>query len=398
VIANIAASSEAGSGTKPNGRPAGRYGSATAASATISVASHSHVPGRLKDAGVTLFTIGFGTTVDADLLTSMASTPDLYFEAPSEAELADVYREIARRITAVRLLKRATVTDELPVDMVYENGSAVPPARVNGRTLTWDLVDVPATGRALTYRVRPLQTGRRPTNVRAVLDYIDAGDQVGQSVFPVPEITVIRRAVWDAYLPILYKNRCQPQRADVVLAIDASSSMTEPERPGSATTKRDAAIRSARSFVGAMEFPGDQASIVSFNSAARVVEPLTGSRAALNFALNGLVTGQGTRIDLGLKAATAELLSGRHKRLNNPVIVLLTDGQPSAGTEGAVLSAARDARGLGFTVFAVGLGSDADMSILSLIAGKSDRAFFAPDAAALASIYDRIAGKVLCEP
>jgi len=274
----------------------------------------------------------------------------------------------------------------------------VPPAKLTGRTLTWDLVEVPATGRALTYRVRPRQPGRRPTNVRAVLDYIDAGDQQGQLTFPVPEIDVVRRNVWDAYLPILYKNRCQPQRADVVLAIDASNSMTEPEKTGSATTKLEAAIRSARSFIGAMEFPGDQASIVSFNGTARVVEPLTGSRAALTFALNGLATAAGTRIDLGLKAATVELLSARHKRLNNPVIVLLTDGQPSEGTAGAALSAARDARSLGSTVFAVGLGSDADMGILSQIAGRNDRAFFAPDAAALAGIYDRIAGKVLCEP
>ncbi len=352
----------------------------------------------LKRAGVTLFTIGFGTTIDPQLLRDMASAQDLYFDAPSEAELADVYREIARRITAVRLLKRATVTDELPADMVYENGSAVPPAKVNGRTLSWDLVDVPATGRTLSYRVRPKQLGKRPTNVRAVLDYIDASDEPGQMVFPVPEITVVRPPFWYTYLPILYKNQCKPQRADALLVMDTSLSMTEPERAGSATTKLQAAVRSARSFVDAMTLPGDQAAIVQFNGAASLVQPLSGSRPALNLALNSLTTASGTRIDLGLAAATRELIGARHKRGNNPVIVLLTDGQPSAGTASAALTAARDARSLGFVLFAVGLGGDADILTLERIAGRRDRAFSAPDAAALALIYDRIAGKVLCEP
>lgn len=352
----------------------------------------------LKRAGVTLFTIGFGTTIDPELLKIMASSPDLYFDAPSEAELADVYREVARRITSARLLKTATVTDELPADMVYENGSAVPPARINGRTLTWELTNVPATGRTLSFRVRAKQTGRRPTNVRAVVDYIDASDQPGQLIFPVPQITVLRPSIWYSYLPILYKNQCKPQRADVILTMDSSLSMTEPERPGSLTTKLQAAVRSARSFIDAMGFPGDQAAIVQFNGSARLVEPLTGSRPALNFALNNLTTASGTRIDLGLQAATRELIGSRRIRGNNPVIVLLTDGQPTEGSANAALTAARDARSLGFTLFAVGLGDDAELTFLQQLAGRRDRAFLAPDAASLALIYERIAGKVLCEP
>ncbi|MCE7938399.1 hypothetical protein DCC79_06210 [bacterium] len=354
----------------------------------------------LKDTGATLYTIGFGSTIDADLLRSMATTPDLYFDAPTEAELGDVYREIARRITGVRLLQQATVVDRLPADMRYESGSSLPPATYDAaaRTLTWRLTEVPATGRTMSFRVRPAQAGRRPTNVAATMTYVDATGAPGEAGFPVPEVTVTRRSIWNAHLPLLYKNRCQPQRADVVLVMDTSSSMLEPERAGSATNKLQAAVASARSFLEVTELPEDKVSIVAFDSAARVVEPLTGSRAALGFALSGLSTGVGTRIDLGLQRATAELLTARHQRNHAPVIILLTDGRPSGGSEGGALAAGRDARGLGFAVYTIGFGADADMGVLSLIAGRHDRTFFAPSAGALTQIYQQIAGKVLCEP
>ncbi len=354
----------------------------------------------LKDTGATLYTIGFGSTIDADLLRSMATAPDLYFDAPTEAELGDVYREIARRITGVRLLQQATVTDRLPADMRYESGSALPPATYDAaaRTLTWQLTEVPATGRTLSFQVHPTQPGKRPTNVEATIGFVDATGAPGQATFPVPEITVVRRSIWNAHLPLLYKNRCQPQRADVVLVMDTSSSMLEPASAGSATNKLQAAVASARSFLEVTDLPDDKVAVVAFDSAARVVEPLTGSRAAVSFALSGLTTGVGTRIDLGLQRATAELLTSRHVRGHAPVIIALTDGRPSGGSESATLVAGRDARGLGFAVYTIGFGADADMGVLSLIAGSHDRAFYAPSAGALTRIYQQIAGKVLCEP
>jgi Mg-chelatase subunit ChlD len=352
---------------------------------------------RLKGVGVTLYTIGLGQNLDADLLRSMATTPDLYFEAPTETELAEIYVTIARRIAAPNLLRTATVTDELPADMAYVAGSAIPPAQLSGRALTWTLNDVPATGQVLSYLVRPQQPGRRPTNIRAVLDFVDVTGQAGQRTFPVPEITVLARTRWLAHLPVVYRNRCQPQRADVVLVFDTSSSMLEPAAPGSATTKLQAALQAARTFLDAMMLPGDQVALVTFNTDVRLAAPLTGSRAVVEFALAGIQTGTGTRIDLGLRAASAELLSSRHQAHNTPVIVLLTDGLPTAGSEAAALAEARLARSGGAAVFTIGLGSNADLTLLSLLASNPANTFFAPKADALASIYSRIAGKVLCE-
>lgn len=355
---------------------------------------------RLKATPATLYTIGLGLTVNQDLLKTMASRSDYFFSAPSEAELADVYRAIARRITAVKVIEQATVTDQLPADMALELGSVFPPPSSwdpGSRTLAWQLSGVPASGDTLSYRVKPRLTGLRPTNVHAEITYVDASGESGGAVFPIPEVIVFQKNDWKALLPILYRNRCSPQRADVILAFDTSRSMLEPAGDGSSRTKLEAAVAAGRTFLANMAFPGDQAALVSFNDQVRLVRGLTGSRGDLLFGLNELTTQPGTRIDLGIEASVSEMLGPRHLPANNPVIILLTDGRPSAGTENAVLRAAGTARSLGASLFTIGLGPDTDRLLLGLVAGRQDRSFFAPNAAALEQIYDSIAGKALCE-
>jgi uncharacterized protein YegL len=325
----------------------------------------------------------------------MATSPDLYFSAPSAAELASIYASIARRIGATKLLKSATVTDELPADMVLIPSSVSPPAQVTGRTLTWRLSDVPNSGTTLSYNVVPQVAGRRPTNVEATIDYTDSLDDVGEVLFPVPEVDVLPRGIWSVYLPTLSKQQCRPQRADVVLAIDTSSSMTEPSRPGG-PAKVDEALQAARSFLDGMALPDDHAAIVTFDSDARVVQELTGSRGALEFALAGITTGTGTRIDRGIEISLLEVLGPRHLRQNVPVVVLMTDGRPSGGSEGATAANAALAQDLGVTLYTIGLGADADPLLLEIVAGDPRRFYFAPDTAALAEIYRQVAGAALC--
>ena len=351
----------------------------------------------LKSIGAIVYTIGLGPKVDADLLRSVATEPDLYFEAPTESELADVYTLIARRITASRLLRAGTITDELPADMALVADSTTPSAVVSGRTLTWSLADVTTTGAVLRYSVRPRRPGLRPTNVRAVLEYEDATGHRDEAVFPIPRVEVLQRTSWSAHLPVVWKNRCKPQRADVVLVFDTSSSMTAPARPGVAVTKLEAAVSAGRTFLGAMQLPGDQAAIVTFDGSARRLQKLTGSRAALELALDQVSAGRGTRIDRGIEQAIVELLSARHEERNNPVMIVLTDGLPEPGTEGRALRSALDARAAGIILFTIGLGSDADPDLLWLLSGSDERTFMAPDASQLDGIYKQIAGKVLCD-
>jgi hypothetical protein len=77
-------------------------------------------------------------------------------------------------------------------------------------------------------------------------------------------------------------------------------------------------------------------------------------------------------------------------------MILLTDGRPQGGTEGATLSNAFLARQFGVQLYAIGLGGDADPILLIQMVGQESRYRFAPDASALADIYKEFAGQLLC--
>jgi uncharacterized repeat protein (TIGR01451 family) len=51
-----------------------------------------------KAAGITIYTIGLGGDVNGGLLEAMASSPDLYYPAPSTTDLDDIYSQIANAI------------------------------------------------------------------------------------------------------------------------------------------------------------------------------------------------------------------------------------------------------------------------------------------------------------
>ncbi|MCX6703291.1 MAG: VWA domain-containing protein [Candidatus Zambryskibacteria bacterium] len=55
-----------------------------------------------KDSKITLFTIGLGSLVNNDLLSRLASTPAQYFEAPTSADLASIYKKISKDICTLR--------------------------------------------------------------------------------------------------------------------------------------------------------------------------------------------------------------------------------------------------------------------------------------------------------
>ncbi|MFQ5460104.1 MAG: VWA domain-containing protein, partial [Anaerolineae bacterium] len=136
--------------------------------------------------GLRLFTVGFGTTTAEDLLRTMASTPEDFYLAPSAVELGEIYSAIADRITADFLFRTLTVVDEMPDNMAFVPGSGAPSPTVSGRTLTWQLADVPLSGTVLEYRLRPMETGTWPTNVMAVGEGTDGLGQPSRVDFPVP--------------------------------------------------------------------------------------------------------------------------------------------------------------------------------------------------------------------
>jgi uncharacterized protein YegL len=319
-------------------------------------------------------------------------------------------------------------------------GSIQPPADVlpdGGRPdglLRWTFGAVPLSGLPeLKYRLEPLAAGLWPTNVEAYGDYVDGLDHPGRSVFPVPQVEVLgaptptdeptplpdtpapsatpsptgtgpppppptltppptTRSRWAIYLPRLEVWRCQRSQrpVDVVLAIDTSASM--------AGDKIVAAQRAAATFVSLLDLRdgADRAAVVGFHSSPTLAQPLTHSPAAVIAGLESLTLSPGTRIDLGLALARAELTGGRRRVGADMVIVLLTDGLPQPGSEADTVAEGQRARTAGIALWAIGLGQDVAAATLAQITGTPARVLLAPNAVGLEAVYRQVAGGIVC--
>jgi hypothetical protein len=162
----------------------------------------------LRAASVEVFAIALGNDADEALLQQMASSPSHYYKSPTTAELQGIYQQIAGRIKATTLIKTATIVDQVPSNMRYIPGSGAPvqpSVSTDGRTLTWNLVDINESGTTLSYRVRPLQSGKWPTNVKAELAGKDGYDQPFDLLFPVPSVTINNPPPEICYCAILYQ-------------------------------------------------------------------------------------------------------------------------------------------------------------------------------------------------
>jgi hypothetical protein len=211
---------------------------------------------------------------------------------------------------------------------------------------------------------------------------------------PAPSPTTRPPPLW---LPILLRESCTPlqRHVDVGLVIDASSSMLEPTATG--RSKLAAAIAAAGTFLDQLHLDaGDQAAIVTFNSDATLLAPLTADRAALEAALTGITTAQYTRIDRGIAVARAELAGSRHRPANTPVMIVLTDGRANPVPVSAAEAEAQAAKDAGVVLFMVGLGQDLDTDALHRMASRPEYFFVAPDAEQLAGIYRSIAVAIPC--
>lgn len=380
---------------------------------------------------------------DEGLLAALTHPWDRYRYAETGA-LPATLAEIGAALAPKPGLRTLEILDRLPANMRLVPGSVRPPAEeLPDGSLRWTLTDTdPAALPDLTYRLTPLEAGQWPTNIEAVASFMDAGGRSGRVVFPVPWVDVLvppptatptdeptptapptatepptatstptappldtpspttpptsppqpspTRKPAAMYLPILLKEQCVPQvlAVDVALVLDTSSSMSGP--------KLDAAVAAARTFLRLLTFPRDHAAIIAFSSDAPLVRPLGSSRADLEAGLTQLPGGTGTRIDLGLAAAIAELKGERGRSGAAPVVVLLTDGRPDGGTLASVRDHAELARRLRITVYAIGLGQDVLPDVLLTIAGAPRRVFLAPGPGDLEAIYREIARVIPC--
>ena len=143
------------------------------------------------------------------------------------------------------------------------------------------------------------------------------------------------------------------QRADVMLVIDVSGSM---EATDVLPSRIGAARSAARTLINSL--PGnDRIGLVSFNSRATVVVPLTEDHGSVSRALNTLRPGGGTAIGDAIAAAVAQFepsSAASSARRIPGLIVLLTDGASNTGLNPA--AAAERAQQAAIKIDTIGVG------------------------------------------
>ena len=189
----------------------------------------------------------------------------------------------------------------------------------------------------------------------------------------------------------LMVDTCFPA-VDVMLVIDRSGSMLG--------QKYTDARQACSNFVQNLHFStnADQAGLASYNTSATLDAKLTNNMQVLNQAIASLPGAAGnTSISSGLLTGQGELTSTRHHPQALPVIVLLSDGLPTAETKSNVLYNATQVKNAGTRVFTVGLGTDADPALLAGVASSPGDFYFTTNSSQLTALFNAIS-TVICRP
>lgn len=167
--------------------------------------------------------------------------------------------------------------------------------------------------------------------------------------------------------------RSETTPRDVTLVLDASGSMQ-----GRKMEQARAAGRQLLATLG----PDDRFRLVDFSNDVRTFsdEFLPATPANLREAnryLDAVEANGGTNIEAGLREALrARTMPGRL-----PLVLFMTDGEPTVGERRADRLAAIGAEGAGRRIFTFGLGSDVNVSLLEQLAleGRGSAEFVRPD-------------------
>ncbi len=189
---------------------------------------------------------------------------------------------------------------------------------------------------------------------------------------------------------------------DVALAIDLSGSMNndggDPPQPVTA------ALQAASRFVSELK-NGDQVSVVSFATEADLLQGLSKSHSSVANKILGLKIDERseagfTNTGAALLTAQTELNSAAHDPDARRVLVILTDGLPTAENDRDVVTetieTAKQISEDGVEIYAIGLGSGVDKSFIENIASSPSNAYFAPSGDDLDRIYTEVTSS-LCE-
>ncbi|MGM0498069.1 MAG: VWA domain-containing protein [Bacteroidota bacterium] len=199
-------------------------------------------------------------------------------------------------------------------------------------------------------------------------------DLQGLTSVPLP----LKKPTDNPDLEIIYM-----EGSEACIIIDDSGSMGTDDKMASA-------ISGAKSYLDKMKTSTDYAAVVAFNSSASTIGALgkldNAKKAAFKTAIDGLSAGGGTSFDAALSSGY-NILSSSTRKGTYKYIVLLSDGEASVPY--SVLTQLKDGN---IPVYAIGLGSGADMNALGAIASGTDgKSYYTATSASLNAIYSDIA-------
>lgn len=238
-----------------------------------------------------------------------------------------------------------------------------------------------AQGQDLQVRITQVDTSRFPQ----VTVYISITNAAGEPVGVDPNtIQLFENGLQVTLTQVLGSGEAGP--LTTMLVMDASGSMYNGGKLAAAQTAAKAYVAQMRS--------GDQAGLISFNTAVTVVQPLTGDPAALRAAIDSLTAHD----DTAMYDALAQAVQALQEAAGRKAIIVLTDGLDNRSrlTAEQVISQVGPS---GLSISTIGLGDPGaqgtnygldETGLRSLAAQAGGVYGFALDSQALQALYESL--------
>jgi uncharacterized protein YegL len=150
------------------------------------------IAGQAKAQGILMISVCLGPDCDSACLRQAASSSRWFYQVDQARALMAAFARIRDEVTGIQL-RRLTVTDVLAPDMQYIPDSAEPPPDKGDPAsgFTWQTNDVGRDGITITYQVRPLEAGERPTSALATGELRDNIGRTRSFTLPVPYVLAL---------------------------------------------------------------------------------------------------------------------------------------------------------------------------------------------------------------